>query len=102
MARDLAGGHPRIKFLGFHTCVHAIYRMSDVAIAPTRFSGESFPLSLIQAMQVGTPIVATDIGEIATMMTPGAERAGLLAPFSEDDEVFVAAFHRLWRRCWIP
>ena len=102
MARDLAGGHPRIKFLGFQPCVNAIYRMSDVAIAPTRFSGGSFPLSLIQAMQVGTPIVATDIGEIATMITTGDERAGLLAPFSENNEVFVASFSSLMEKMLDP
>jgi glycosyltransferase involved in cell wall biosynthesis len=63
---------------------------------------QSFPLTLIQAMQVGTPIVATDIGEIATMMTVGDERAGLLAPLTEDDEVFVANFSSLMEEMLDP
>ncbi len=88
-ARALAGGHPCIKFLGFQPRVHAIYRLSDVAIAPTRFSGESYPLSLIQAMQVGKPVVATDIGEIGSMITLDGERAGLLIPNSSDDGEFI-------------
>ncbi|MDR3375323.1 MAG: glycosyltransferase, partial [Ancalomicrobiaceae bacterium] len=94
-ARRLAAGHSRVKFLGFQPHVHAIYRMSDIALAPTRFSGESYPLCLIEAMQVGTPIVATDIGEIAAMISQadetGDDVAGLLVPFSADTATFVSS-----------
>jgi hypothetical protein len=65
--------------------------MSDCALLPSRFQGESFPLSLIQAMQAGTPIVATRIGEIPAMTTMGKRSAGpLIAPL-DDDHAFTAA-----------
>ena len=64
--------------------------MSDCALLPSRFQGESFPLCLIQAMQSGTPIVATNIGGIPAMMTMGKRSAGLLIAPLDDDEAFAA------------
>jgi glycosyltransferase involved in cell wall biosynthesis/SAM-dependent methyltransferase len=89
VAIDVAAGNERIHFLGLQQRIHGLYRMSDVALAPTRYKGESFPLCLIQAMQVGTPVIATDIGEIRSMLESGDRPAGLLLPRAEDDEVFV-------------
>lgn len=89
-ARELAGDHPRIRFLGFQQHIHGLYRISDVALAPTRFKGESFPLCLIQAMQVGTPVIGTDIGEIRAMLESGDRSAGIILPLLEDDAAFLA------------
>jgi glycosyltransferase involved in cell wall biosynthesis len=87
----LYGGNRQVIFLGFQTEIGGLYRMSDCALLPSRFQGESFPLSLIQAMQAGTPIVATRIGEIPAMTTMGKRSAGpLIAPL-EDDHAFTAA-----------
>lgn len=90
VASELAGGNPRIRFLGFQQRIHGLYRISDVALAPTRFRGESFPLCLIQAMQVGTPVIATDIGEIRAMIQMGDRSAGLILPRLDDDDAFVS------------
>ena len=60
-----------------------------MALVPTRFPGESYPLCLIQAMQVGVPAIATDTGEIANMMHSDGRKAGLLLPYLEDDAAFV-------------
>jgi glycosyltransferase involved in cell wall biosynthesis/SAM-dependent methyltransferase len=89
-AKTFAEGDPDIHFLGFDSAVHGIYRMSDVALAPTRFPGESYPLCLIQALQVGRPAIATDTGEIASMLREGGEEAGLILRFLTEDEYFVA------------
>jgi len=88
-ARSVSEGNPRVHFLGFQKEIHGIYRISDVALAPTRFSGESFPLCLIQAMQVGTPIIATDIGEIKSMILSDSHSAGVIVPFSADTEAYI-------------
>ncbi len=88
-AREIAGTDPDIHFLGFDNAIHGIYRLSDVALVPTRFPGESYPLCLIQAMQVGVPAIATDTGEIANMMHSDGRKAGLLLPYLEDDAAFV-------------
>ena len=89
-ARALAAGNPRIRFLGFQQCIHGFYRLSDVALAPTRFSGESFPLCLIQSMQVGTPVIATDIGEIKSMLGFEGKQAGIVVPYCADTDNFVS------------
>ena len=90
-AREIAGLDPDIHFLGFDNAVHGIYRISDVALIPTRFAGESYPLCLIQAMQVGIPAIATDIGEISKMISRGGNEAGLTVPYLADDEAFITA-----------
>lgn len=89
-AEALAAGDPAIHFLGFIAEVHGLYRIADVALAPTRYPGESYPLSLIQALQVGLPCIATDVGEIAGMMRSGALSAGLLIAASPEDDRLVA------------
>lgn len=85
------GGRDDITFLGFQSCINGLYRISDCALVPTRFVGESYPLCLIQAMQEGLPIIATDIGEIRNMMTDGEVAAGILLPHERDSETFFVA-----------
>ncbi|WP_131829822.1 glycosyltransferase family 4 protein, partial [Teichococcus deserti] len=79
---------PNVKFLGFQDCIHGVYRLSDCAILPTRFQGESFPLTLIQAMQVARPVIASDVGEIARMVIREDKRGGLVVPPDADDAAF--------------
>jgi glycosyltransferase involved in cell wall biosynthesis len=84
------GTDPDITFLGYQSRIHGLYRISDVAIVPSRFSGESFPLCIIQAFQAGTPVVASRVGEIETMLTPRDQApAGILIEPSEDNDLFV-------------
>lgn len=90
-ARRLAKDDPTIHFLGFVKEIHGVYRLSDVALVPTRFPGESFPLCLIQAMQVGVPSIATDVGEIKSMVQPEGRSSGLILPYLEDDAAFTAS-----------
>jgi glycosyltransferase involved in cell wall biosynthesis/SAM-dependent methyltransferase len=89
-ARALAAGHPNIFFLGLQQKIHGLYRMSDVALAPTRFRGESFPLCLIQAMQSGTPVISTDVGEIKAMIEADGSPAGIILPNIDDNAAFTA------------
>ena len=44
------------------------FAMSDVALLPSRFKGESFPLVVIESLMSGTPVIASDIGEIRNML----------------------------------
>jgi glycosyltransferase involved in cell wall biosynthesis len=71
-------GNPDISFLGYQSRINGLYRMSDVAIVPTRFSGESYPLCIIQALQVGTPVIGTDVGEIRSMLMRDGLEGGLV------------------------
>lgn len=89
--KEQYGAEKNVRFLGFQSRIHGIYRLSDCALLPSRFGGESFPLTLIQAMQVGTPFVATRVGQIESMSIDGDRRAGLLIDIDPDDEEFIAA-----------
>ena len=81
---------PDITFLGYQSRIHGLYRLTDVAIVPTRFGGESFPLCIIQALQTGTPVIATRTGEIGSMIAPeGQDPAGILIEPVRDTEVFI-------------
>lgn len=90
-ARLLAAGDPTIHFLGYVNTIHGIYRISDVALVPTRFSGESYPLCLIQAMQAGIPAISTNVGEIKAMLQQNGHKAGLIVENLDDDEAYIAA-----------
>ncbi|MDB5415466.1 MAG: glycosyltransferase [Rubritepida sp.] len=86
--RAIHGRTPGVMFLGFQDRVPGLYRLADCAILPTRFHGESFPLALVQAMQVGKPIIATDVGEISRMLIQGELAAGIVIPPEPDDALF--------------
>ena len=86
------GGDASISFLGFQLRIHGMYRLTDVAIVPTRFAGESFPLCIIQALQVGVPVIATDIGEIASMLRVEDVTGGIVVERSDHDETFDERF----------
>jgi glycosyltransferase involved in cell wall biosynthesis len=83
------GADPGITFLGFQSRIQGLYRLSDVAIVPTRFQGESFPLCIIQALQTGTPVISTRLGEIEAMVTPvGRDPGGILIDPCRDTALF--------------
>ena len=86
--QEANGDDTSITFLGFQSRVHGLYRISDCAIVPTRFAGESFPLCIIQALQTGTPVIGTRVGEIEAMVSPtDCEPGGILIdPVRNTDE----------------
>ncbi|OMP69511.1 glycosyl transferase family 1 [Agrobacterium tumefaciens] len=88
-AKAWADKEPTVHFLGFISEVHGLYRISDVALLPSRYGGESFPLSLIQAFQVGVPCIATDIGEIKRMAGGESKEAGIIFEPTDDNESFI-------------
>ncbi|RWN37310.1 MAG: glycosyltransferase [Mesorhizobium sp.] len=84
------GSERGITFLGYQSRIHGLYRISDVAIVPSRFAGESFPLCIIQAMQVGTPILSTRVGEIEHMVSPhGLPSGGIIIDPVRDTDHFI-------------
>lgn len=97
------GNDPDITFLGYQSCIHGLYRISDCAVVPTRFAGESFPLCIIQALQTGTPVIATRIGEIETMIAPpGDEPGGLLIDCIRDTQMFIDELEKAMARMLDP
>jgi glycosyltransferase involved in cell wall biosynthesis len=92
------------RFLGRRHDVPALLRLADVAVLPSL--GEGLPMSLIEAIAVGTPVIGTDVGDVRWLIEvtgaglcvpPGDERAlveacsSLLADPAERDRLRAAA-----------
>ena len=73
---DASGLGTRLKLLGYQTDVAAILAASDVFVLPSHFEG--LPMSVIEAMLTGLPVVATDIRGPREQVTNGV--TGLLVP----------------------
>lgn len=82
---------PGVKFLGFQSGIASFYKLCDCALLPTRFPGESYPLTLIEAVMVDRPVIATEIGEVPSIIDHGEDKAGIVVPCSEDDDKFVGS-----------
>lgn len=61
---------------------HALdyFAAADAAILPSYYPSESAPLSLIEAMMLGKPCVASDLGDIREMLTLDGKVAGAVFP----------------------
>ncbi len=57
----------------------AYYAMADAGILPSFYPGESYPLSIIECLLCGKPVIASNVGEISAIMDDGnGEKAGIL------------------------
>jgi glycosyltransferase involved in cell wall biosynthesis len=70
--------HEIVRFLGFRSNIRDYFAMSDMGLLPTRFKGESYPLVLIDCLQSGKPVIASNIGEIRSMLDTEEGLAGEL------------------------
>jgi glycosyltransferase involved in cell wall biosynthesis len=66
----------RVRFMGYVDTPWTFYRTFDVFALSS--DTEQMPLSLIEAMASGVPVVATDVGDVAT--TLAAENRDLITP----------------------
>jgi glycosyltransferase involved in cell wall biosynthesis len=71
-----AGLRPRLRRLGYRSDVPAILAAADIFVLPSHFEG--LPMSVIEAMLTGLPVVATDIRGPREQVVPG--QTGLLVP----------------------
>lgn len=89
LAADL-GLAERIRFVGFLEDVRHAMRDFDLLAMPSM--KEPFGRSIIEAMALGTPVVATRVGGIPEIIEDGVD--GLLVP-AGDEEALAAAIGRL-------
>jgi glycosyltransferase involved in cell wall biosynthesis len=56
----------------------AAFAEGGVFILPSNYANETQPLSIIEALATGLPVVASNIGGIPDMLTEGEKRAGIV------------------------
>ena len=71
-----AGLGDRLRLLGYRDDVAAVLAAADIFALPSYFEG--LPMSVIEAMLTGLPVVATDIGGPREQVVHG--ETGLLVP----------------------
>jgi glycosyltransferase involved in cell wall biosynthesis len=91
MARELRIAH-RVVFTGRRDDVPAVTRALDVAVLPSYREAQG--LSILEAMALSRPVVASNVGGIPEMITDGI--TGLLVP-PHDPDALAAAIIRLLR-----
>jgi L-malate glycosyltransferase len=79
-----------LRFLGYHPDPPAVVAGADMFVLTSRHEG--LPISLLEAMALGVPPVATSVGGIPEVVTDGVDGV-LLRP--GDDAAFAAAVQRL-------
>jgi len=77
-------------FLGPRDDVPALMALADLAVIPSR--AEAMPMALIEAMALGVPTVATDVGDVRQIVEDAD--AGICVPV-DDPEAFYAACLRI-------
>jgi glycosyltransferase involved in cell wall biosynthesis len=78
-----------VSFVGATQAPEHAYRELDVFALSS--DTEQMPLSILEAMAAGLPVVATDVGDVRAMLSNDNQ------PFvaSRDDHAFAASLHRL-------
>ena len=84
------GLQERVRFLGVRADVADILRASDVFVLSSRVEGN--PLSVLEAMAAGLPVVSTAVGGVPELVQEGA--TGRLVP-SEDAGALAQAMQAL-------
>jgi len=78
-----------VRFIGRLDNPGPIIKECDIGIFPSTFSGESFPLFVLECLQSGLPVVATDIGRIPDMVTIEGEMAGCVVSGNQSDDALI-------------
>ena len=85
-ARARALGADWVHFLGFQPSVGAVFALADLAVLPSQ--GEAMPMVILEALALGVPVVATDVGDIRAVLE--ATGAGVTVPVDDEEAYLVA------------
>ena len=70
--------------------VPGLLAISDLAVLPS--SGEAMPMAILEAIALGVPVVATDVGDVGSILRQTG--AGICVPV-DDAEAFSSACHEV-------
>src|SRR5579883_1002011 len=90
LAASLGLGPKDVRFLGFRKDIPDLLEASDIFLLPSL--NEGLPLSVLEAMSHGLPVVATPVGGIPELVKN--EESGYLVPMN-DPEALATAIARL-------
>lgn len=71
----------RFRFVGFHADALSLTAVADVFVLASDYEG--MPVAVMEALAVGTPVVATTVGDLPRLLTPGVD--ALLVPPGRTD-----------------
>jgi glycosyltransferase involved in cell wall biosynthesis len=89
--RNALSSRDNIVFLGYHENASQLLMEADICVVPSVWQ-DAFPLSVLEPMAAGKPVVATAVGGIPEMIEDGV--TGLLVP-PADDLALSSAIRRL-------
>lgn len=81
--KALSAGDERIRFMGFQDNIKDLYQCFDLAVCPSRY--EPLPRVMLEAMDAGTPVLASDAGGCKELID---DYGGFLFPV--DDQAALA------------
>jgi glycosyltransferase involved in cell wall biosynthesis len=87
---EARGLSDRVELLGAEGAVAELLTRSDIFVLSSR--SEGFPVSILEAMAAGLPVVATHVGGIAEAVVDG--ETGILVP-AADPQALAGALERL-------
>lgn len=88
-----------VRFLGRVENPYPIIETCDICIFPSKYSGESFPLFVLECMNAGLAVISTNIGAIPSMLTnESAEQGALLVDHDLDDDSIVEAMANMLKK----
>ena len=82
----------RVDFLGYRDSAGVLRELQSVDAFVLPSFAEGVPVSLMEAMSCGVPVIGTNVGGVSELIANG--RSGLLVPASDTDSL-VEALHRL-------
>jgi glycosyltransferase involved in cell wall biosynthesis len=72
-----------IHFLGYSAGL--VYnQICDVGLLPTFYTSETHPVTIVEHLACGNPVLSTDVGHIAHMLDVDGEKAGFILDLADD------------------